>query len=72
MTKHKESAKRLIKKFEEVIKQEDLLAGKIKDHLYNREINDTPIRNLVLDMHELQSQKRKLHKDLRKLRKTIH
>ena len=72
MTENKESAKRLIREFENIIKQEDMVTGKLKDYLYNRESDKTSFKDLYLKMHEIQSEKRKIHKKFRDARVTIH
>ncbi len=73
MTVVKENAKQIIKEFEEVIKQEDLVGAKLKDYLYSREVDGTPfIKDLFLDMQEIKSKKRQLHRKLRSILNNLH
>ena len=72
MTESNESAKHLIKEFEQVLEQEDVTAEKLKNYLYNREKSDTTIKNLLLGMHEIQAKKRQIHRKLRGISNTIH
>ncbi|GAB1270311.1 hypothetical protein NBRC116493_35650 [Aurantivibrio infirmus] len=72
MTVVKENAKQIIKEFEEVIKQEDLVGAKLKDYLYSREFDGTSFKDLFLNMQEIQSKKRQLHRKLRSIRNNLH
>ncbi len=72
MVEAKKSREELIIEFEEVLKQEDVLSGKLRDYLFGREIPEKSSKSLTLEMLEIQSKKRQIHRELRRVRKSIH